>query len=286
MRLAAGWRWLAPSALLSTACAGGVPLLHPAHTLPEGDVSFAAGTSGHLTVGELERARSRLDESAGIPGGARTDAERRAFVQGALTRLAVAPGVAPFAAARVGLGQHNEAGIAYTGRSFRVDGRHAFEWEKLALSLGASATGVLTHLGDDPDRRVGEGSKIGGGWRTINLTSTTGYGLELPLMFGYRSSADVVKLWTGLRGGFERDSANISAVLAPDTLVGTTCKATRFWGGGLIGFSVGLAPIEVRVELDAAYQTVRGELLTEEGPLPVTVAGWSLTPAMAISAKL
>ena len=286
MRLAAGACWLAPGALLLNACAGGVPLLHPVHTLPEGEVSFAAGTSGHVTVGSLERADSRLEANAGVPGGATTDPERRAFAQGALTRVAVAPGVAPFAAARVGLGQHNEAGIAYTGRSFRVDGRHAFEWEKLALSLGLSATGVLTHPGDEPEGRVGDEPKVGSGWRTINLTSATGYGLELPLLFGYRSSADVVKLWTGLRGGFERDSANMSAVLAPDTVLGTTCKATRFWGGGLVGFSVGLAPIEVRVELDAAYQSVHGDLLTEDGELSVSVVGWSLTPAMAISAKL
>jgi hypothetical protein len=272
--------------MLSTACAGGVPLLHPAHTLPEGDVSFAAGTSGHLTVGELERAKSRLDDSAGIPGGATGDEERRAFAEGALSRIAVAPGVAPFAAARVGLGHHNEAGISYTGRSFRVDGRHAFEWPTLALSVGASATGALARPGDGPERQVGDMPKAGGGLRTLNVTSLTGYGLELPLLFGYRSSADVVKLWTGLRAGFERDSANLRLVVSPDTALATSGNATRLWGGGLVGFSVGLAPIEVRVELDAAYQTVHGSLLTADGKLSADVAGWSLTPAMAISAKL
>jgi hypothetical protein len=274
------------AALLSTACGGGAPLLHAAHTLGEGDVAFAAGTSGQLSVGELEKADSRLDATAGIPGGATSEGQRRDFVRGGLTRLAVAPGVAPFAAARVGLGRHNEAGLTYTGRSFRLDGRHALEWPSVALSFGGSATGVLARPGNEPDLHVGDMPRAGGGLRTLELTSVSGYGLELPLLFGYRSSADVVKLWTGLRAGFEHDSANLTLVAAPDTALASTGSATRFWGGGLVGFSVGLSPIEVRVELDAAYQTIHGNVLTEEGELSGSIAGWSLTPAMAISAKL
>lgn len=285
MRSSAGRLWLAPCAALLSACAGGAPLLHPAHTLPEGAVAFAAGTSGQLIVGELARANSRLDDAASIPGGATTEAEQRGFVEGALTRMAVAPGVAPFASARVGLGGHNEAGLGYTGRSFRLDGRHAIEWPTVALSFGAAASGVLTRPGDEPARRLGE-MPSGQGLRAVDLTSVSGYGLELPVLFGYRSSADVVKAWAGLRAGFERDSVNLSLVTTPDTAVATTGDATRFWGGGLVGFSVGLAPIEVRVELDGAYQTVSGSLLTEGGELSGTVSGWSLTPAMAISAKL
>jgi hypothetical protein len=282
-----GPRRLAASALLLNACAGGAPLLHPAHTLPEGDVSFAAGTSGHLTLGELERAASRLDDAAAIPGGASTERERSHFAEGMLTRVAVAPGVAPFAAARVGLGNHNEAGLSYTGRSFRLDARHAFEWPTLALSVGASAIGAPPRPGaEEPERSVEDMPQNGGGLRTVDVTSLRGYGLELPVLFGYRSSADVVKLWTGLRAGFERDSANLRLVVSPDTALSTTGNATRWWGGGLVGFSVGLAPIEVRVELNGAYQSVHGSLLTEDGELSADVAGWSLTPAMAISAKL
>lgn len=284
MRLLASW--VGAGALLLNACAGGTPLLHPAHTLPEGDVSFAAGTSGQLTLGELERANDRLDSAAGTPGGANTEAARRGFVEGALTRMAVAPGVAPFAAARVGLGNHNEAGLSYTGRSFRLDGRHAIEWKTLALSFGAVATGALARPGDEPARRVGDMPRAGGGLRALELTSLSGYGLELPVLFGYRSDADVVKAWVGLRGGLERDSANLSLVVTPDTALATTGDARRYWGGGLVGFSVGLAPIEVRVEVSGAYQTVHGSLSTEDGKVSASVAGWSLTPAMAISAKL
>jgi hypothetical protein len=123
------------------------------------------------------------------------------------------------------------------------------------------------------------------GLRSVSLTSLSGYGLELPVLFGYRSSADVVRLWAGLRAGFERDTFDVSLVEAPDTPLGASGDATRFWGGGLIGFSVGLSPIDVRVELDGAYESAHGKLLSLAGELTGEVAGWSLTPAMAISAK-
>lgn len=285
MTVRRGWARLAPSAALLIGCGGGAPLLHPAHTLAEGDVTFAAGTSGRLALGGLRQAEDRLDAASATPGGATTPDERAGFVKGALARFAVAPGVAPFVAARAGLGHHNEAGLTYNGRAFRLDGRHAFEWPKLALSVGAMATGALARPNKQPPNDVRD--ELGGdpGLNQVTLASLTGYGLELPVLFGYRSDADVVKLWTGLRAGFERDSANVSLVVAPDTQLASTAAATRWWGGGLVGFSVGLAPIEVRVEVDAAYESVHGDLLTQGGELSGDVAGWSLTPAMAISAK-
>ncbi|HEX2871465.1 MAG TPA: hypothetical protein VHP33_09420 [Polyangiaceae bacterium] len=273
---------LAPSL---SACGGGAPLLHPAHTLPEGDVDFAAGTSGRFALGGLRDAERALDAAASERGGARSDAERARFVEGAIARFAVGPGVAPFVSARVGLGHHNEGGFTYTGRGVRIDGRHAFEWPNLALSIGAAASGALARPGDQPKQHVGDAPGADTGLRTASLTSLNGYGLELPVLFGYRSSADVVKLWAGLRVGVEHDSFDVTLVESPDSAVGSRGSATQLWGGGLAGFSVGLAPIEVRVEVDAAYARVHGKLLTYGGDLSGTVAGWSLTPAMAISAK-
>jgi len=273
---------LALGAVLLSACGGGAPLLHPAHTLPEGDVTFAAGTSGRLALGGLHRAEENIDDAAATPGGARSSEDRHRFAEGTLTRVAVAPGVAPFVAARVGLGHHNEAGLTYTGRGARLDGRHAFEWPQLAISVGGAAIGAFAAPGSQPQPSP---PGTGVGLRAFTLRSVSGYGLELPVLFGYRSDADVVKLWTGLRVGFERDTFNASVVESPDTSASASGKATRFWGGGLVGFSVGLAPIEVRVEVDAAYESVHGELVTGGDELTGDVAGWSLTPAMAISAK-
>jgi hypothetical protein len=278
----AGALRLALGAVLLSACGGGGPLLHPAHTLPQGDVTFAAGTSGRFTLGGLRRAERDLDRAAALPGGARSDEERQGFTNGSLSAVAVAPGVAPFIAARVGLGNHNEAGLAYTGRGARLDARHAFEWPKLAISVGGAALGTFADSGRQAQPSP-EGS--GFGLRTLSLRSVSGYGFELPALFGYRSDADVVKLWTGLRAGFARYGYKASVIETPAQPASAHGKATHFWGGGLVGFSVGLAPIEVRVEVDAAYETLSGELVTGGGELKGDVAGWSLTPAMAISAK-
>jgi len=272
-------------AVLLSACGGGAPLMYPAHTLPESEVSFAAGTSGRFALGGLHDAKVSLDEAATRPGGLRGPEEQAGFVKGALTEFAVAPGVAPFVAARAGLGGHNEAGLTYTGRSFRIDGRHAFEWPSLALSVGAAATGALSRPGSQPPHDVADDPAADPGLRAVSLTSLNGYGIELPVLFGYRSSADVVKLWTGLRAGFEHDAANLSLTIAPDYVAATRAKASRSWAGGLVGFSVGLDLIEVRVEVNAAYERVHGSLTTQGGDVSGDVAGVSLTPAMAISAK-
>ena len=275
---------LAASALAVSACGGGAPLLHSAHTLPASRITFAAGTSGHFAVGGLETAEDGLDDAAKLAGGARTDEERARFVRGALARFAVAPGVAPYLSGRAGLGNHNEAGVTYTARSLRIDGRHAFEWPTLALSVGIVAIGALPRLRDRPEDDLND-VDVDSGLRTVSLVSVRGYGLELPVLFGWRSDADVVKLWTGLRGGFEQDSFDLSLVESPQSTFFTTGDATRFWAGGLVGFSIGLPPIEVRVELDAAYESIHGDLETAGGELTADVAGLSLTPAMAISAK-
>jgi len=279
----AGAATLALAAGLLVGCGGGAPLLHPAHALPEGDVTFAAGTSGRFTMGGLKRAEARLDDAGRLPGGAQDAAERRDFAKGSISRVAVGPGVAPFVAARIGLGNHREAGLTYVGRGFRLDGRHAFEWPSLALSFGVAGNVAFSHSSRDLQPVPGTNT----GLRTMSLSSLKGFGLELPMLFGYRSSADVVKLWAGLRAGFERDYFNASIVVAPDTPVGAEGRATRYFAGGLVGFAIGLSPIEVRAELDAAYESARGTLWlsSASGDLVGDVAGWSLTPAMAISAK-
>jgi hypothetical protein len=284
------WRGALPgftllgAALLSssTGCGGGAPLLYPAHTLPQSSVSFAAGTSGHVSLGGLAAAEDDLKAAAAVGGGAVTSEERAGFVRGALARFAVAPGVAPFVAARAGLGHHSEAGFSYLGRAVRLDARRAFEWPKVALSLGLAGTGALSRAGDKPTREV---AGQDAGLRSVEVTSLRGYGFELPVVFGYRSSADVVLLWAGVRGGMERDSFDLVLVETPDEQFGTSGSAMRYWGGALVGFAVGLSPIQVRVELDAAYQSIHGNLLTGGGELTAEVAGWALTPAMAISAK-
>ena len=59
----------------------------------------------------------------------------------ALVAAAIAPGLAPFVGARVGVGNNFEGGLTYTCRSVRVDRRRGFDDGKgtLAPGLGAPA---------------------------------------------------------------------------------------------------------------------------------------------------
>src|SRR5260221_5373882 len=55
-------------AACATGCAGGGPLLHPAKTLPTGDVRAAAGFSANVATGHAADAlRSARDEAAEDP---------------------------------------------------------------------------------------------------------------------------------------------------------------------------------------------------------------------------
>src|SRR5271167_3949872 len=98
-----------------TGCGGGMPLLHPAQTLPLGDVRALAGFSSNIAVGELASARrNAVNEAAGNPGVAPPQGDVT-YAQGALVAASVGPGLAPIAGARVGIGAQAEAGLVYSG---------------------------------------------------------------------------------------------------------------------------------------------------------------------------
>ena len=109
-------------AIGASGCAGGMPLLHPARTLAAGEVRAAGGLSGQIAVGsianDLRSARALAATNADLPG---LPGSNPAFAKGALVAAAVAPGLAPFVAGRVGIGGQAEGGITYTGRAARID---------------------------------------------------------------------------------------------------------------------------------------------------------------------
>jgi hypothetical protein len=211
-------------------------------------------------------------------------------VEEAVARMALSPGVAPWVAVRGGLGARTEAGITYTGRTVRADARHAFGGHAVALSVGAGASGVFARSTEHdeagsappPSERV---PRVG-----PELTAN-GYGFDVPIIVGWRSTASVVQVWAGARGGFERLSGDLPFIpMEGAPLPAASFTATRWWGGGLVGGAVGLPPLMVAVELDVAYQAASGSA-TFPGPgapPPLrdgTVTGLTVAPAGAIIGK-
>lgn len=217
---------LASAALGLLGCGAGAPLLHPAHVLHAGEVSAGAGLSGELVV-----------SSGSDPSGR-------------LTQLAAASGIAPWVAGRFGLAGDNEAGLTYTGRSVRLDVRHAFPLGTAALSVGLGGSLIIADRGD-------AGATHGVG--------VFGGGLDVPVLFGVHSKSDLYAFWVGPRGGFEALDAGNSSV--------------RHWlGGFVLGVRGGFRHVHVALELNGAYHRADG---TFSGS-PIGVGLFSLTPSGAL----
>ncbi|HVU03335.1 MAG TPA: hypothetical protein VHE30_16360 [Polyangiaceae bacterium] len=286
-------------AAFGTGCGGGGALLHPAHVLPEAKLSAGAGVSGQFTFGRGARAidagRAAADpRSSGDP--------EAAFVEGAISSSSLAPGVAPWVGARVGLGGNNEGGLTYTGRTARVDARHAFSDDTYALSIGLGASGVLMHP-PERDSVTGGGATAGRFKAGADAFDATGWGLDVPVLLGVRSSASIVEAWVGVRGGVERITGHLA--LAESSLQGAMggviqvsegdlpvyadASALRAYGGGLVGAAIGLSPFSVALELDVAYQSVSGRAVIPDraggGEYRATLSGVTVSPAGAIIGK-
>jgi len=221
---------LVGAALSLLGCGAGAPLLHPAHVLNPGNVSAGAGLSGELSLG-----------AASIPADGST-----------LAQLAAAPGVAPWINARVGLVGDNEAGLTYTGRSLRLDARHAFALGTAALSVG---------LGGSVLAPVRPGNDVGG--------SVFGGGVDVPVLFGVHSKSDLYALWIGPRGGFEALNGEV---------LGTHVSARHLFGGFVFGVRGGFRHVHVALELDGAYHRADGTLFGASAGASL----FALTPSGAL----
>ncbi|MFO0638338.1 MAG: hypothetical protein U0183_03940 [Polyangiaceae bacterium] len=252
-------------------CGGGAPLLHPARTLPSGEVRVAGGLSGNFVPGglasDLRAAREQAATSPqAVPGG---PGENPAYARGALVAAAMAPGIAPFVGARVGLGSAFEGGLAYTGRAVRVDVRKSFDTKDTSLSIGIGGSAALYG-------RDGGQNELPG----LDLGALKGYGADVPLLVGWQSQGGLYRVWGGARGGFERDSVGRLSSEPRDPVPGAplTLDATRFYAGGVFGLATGLRHVHVALELQVAYQTASG---TFNGS-SVSVSGLSVSPATAL----
>ena len=247
--------------------------MHPARTLPSGEVRVAGGLSGNFVPGGLANDLQRSRELAardpnGVPG---QPGQNPDYAKGALVAAAVAPGIAPFVGARVGLGDAFEGGLSYTGRAVRADVRKSFDGKETSLSIGIGGTAAL--YGRDPGTNALPG---------VDLGALKGYGADLPVLLGWQSQGGLYRVWGGARGGFERDSLSRLSSEPREPFPGAaapiTLDATRFYAGGVFGVATGLRHVHVALELQVAYQTVSG---TYNGS-PVSVSGVSLSPATAL----
>lgn len=234
----------------TTACAGSTPLLHPAHTLPAGNVSAGAGVVGEIAA---------LD----VDGTASPEAD------GVLHDFAVAPGVGPWVGGRVGLPGDNELGLTYAGRNIRLDARHAFDLseQKIYLSIEAGGAAVVPReRGDD-------------------LGSVHGGGADVPILVGWRSDAELYSVWAGPRAGFRLLTGDIvatelSATNPPDQLL--PFSGRDVWFGGLVGAKAGFRTFHVALELDVAYHLANGTFGEEGATLEVSLGQLTVSPSAAL----
>jgi len=257
--------WLLPLALSALGCAGSSPLLHPAHALAAGDVRAMAGLSGNAVVGPLaSRIRDAANLAAQNGGQAVTGT---AYAEGAIADTAIAPGIAPFAGARVGVGSQVEGGIAYTGRGARIDLRKAFGTGKVAFSAGAGLRATFLGRGNEALPGVASGGAFG-------------YGLDVPLLVGWRSEAGLYQVWGGVRGGWDHigiEPRSTEPLTGAPAYPGTL-SANRFFAGGVVGLAIGFRHVHVALELDANFESVSGTFGAAQG----SVQGATLVPASAI----
>jgi len=258
---------------VGSGCAGGQPLLHPARTLKTGDLRMAGGVSANVIAGsfadDLRNAReqaSRDPSGATTPGAPGTNPE---YAKGAIASAMGAPGIAPFVAARVGVGSQFEGGLGYTGRSVRADMRRSFDGDNWSLSLGVGAMAALYARDQSTDLP------------NVSLDKLHGYGIDLPILGGWQSNGGLYMFWFGARAGFERDV--IEAVSSEPNHVPAESQpfrldATRWYGGPVLGAATGFHHVHVAVELDAGYNVIRGDY----NQTTVTASGFMITPATAL----
>jgi hypothetical protein len=272
------------------ACGGGPGTIHPAHVVPEATVVFGAGVTGRVASGELDAqiSRGRALSAAAAP----SPEPEQAFVDGAVTSALIGPGVAPWVGGRVGLGARSEGLLTYAGRTLYAGARHAFQDAHYALSIGGGASAHLLRppSSDPADRPEPTAGRFEG---RVDEARVTGFGLDVPIIGGYRSSGDIFAAWAGTRIGIDWVSGALP--LSPEPL-GETERAVsahlsghRWFAGGLAGLAVGMSPIWVGVQVDGAYHSVTGRVETDDpvDPLDYSVrsGGLVLTPSGIIWGK-
>jgi hypothetical protein len=241
-------RWVSLVTLAGVmACGGAVPLVEPVMPLAKGEVEVGAGVSSQLALGASQREIARARELDAVGSSQNSNAQ---FLRGAMRNSVVAPGVAPLLVGRAGLGWDSDASLTYTGRTLRLGARHVWVFGHYALSAGGGVASVATN---PPDQAPPEDSE--------GLSSTaidwpaTGFGVDLPVTFGWSSDAQLLSAWVGGRIGYEALWGDFPFISGGQK-VGASAQAQHLQVGGRIGLGVSVHPVAIRLELSAAYSRV------------------------------
>lgn len=268
----------AVAALCAISCGGGLPLLHPAQVLPSGVTSLSAGMGSNWVGGEANR---EIDAARAVTAGGEP-----VTALSASTDIAAAlwsPGLFPWVAMRLGLGNQNEAGATYTGRWARIDARHALVFGHWALSLGAGAGLGLAHpysTNSNGTNAFGVSEPIAG----LDSSSARAVALDTPVILGWHSSADIARVWFGFRPSYEHAYGTLSFTSA-STTTQTDFTADALTVGGIVGFAMGLRPLFVAMELSVGESRAHGSMSGNSGGTAsgsASLSAVSITPAAAL----
>lgn len=243
-----------------------MPLLHGAHVQSEGQVSIAGGMTGQFATGAVATSIQDARETTVAGLSPVADSTER-YRKGALAITAVSPGLSPFLSGRVGLGGNNEAGLSYSGRATRIDARHAFSDETWALSVGLGAHALL--MRGEENHAALSGLQLGG---------VKGWGVDVPIVAGWQSKAQLFSAWAGARLGYERLGGEIGLASADAQSDRVGLAGSRLWGGGVFGLSGGFRHLFVAFEIDALYQHASATM----GESDVKLSGLTIAPSGAL----
>jgi hypothetical protein len=254
-------------------CGGASPLLHPAQVLPAGELRGEAGIAARAAVGNLGSSLNAATNAAATARSQNTTPTiDTTYAEGALVAAAIAPDLSPVVGARVGVGGDFEGGIMYTGRGARIDLRRAF-----MLGNKPTAWALSVGLGFDAAFSGRQNDTLPG----VDNANLFGFGGDLPILVGWKSTAGLYYAWMGARVGYEHDSIqprNTEAVPQGSQNPGPQLQGDRLSVGGLVGLAIGFRHVHVALELEADYAAVWGSF----GGVSARVDGLSLTPASAV----
>lgn len=243
---------------------------------------MGAGVSNQFVLGD---GRDRIDEAKRVTaqqgGIARPEDETR-FVEGAIAQVLTSPGLAPWVGARAGVGFDSDAGVTFTGRSVRLDGRHAWQNRELAVSIGIGGSGLLLRDTTDGTQKTVPG---------LDASSVTGWGADVPILIGWRSSASLFQVYGGVRGSYERafGTVKLGIYASPDDIREADLDASHWTASALAGLAVGVSPLFVIVELGAGYTRGDGSIdipsPTGNNHRVADLEAFTLAPAGALVAR-